>query len=235
MKKRIGSLTAVAFAALALSATSARSDVIVNGGFEFPSIGNTFYQNYGTFTNNPYAGPSFQGWSIPTNNVDIVNPMVGWGASAFQGSQILDLVGYGSTGAVSQSFTTTIGQTYQLTFAYSDNPGSGFTSQSAAQAAVLVLGAGNGSLLSTTISHDNAVSGNLNWTLYSGTFVANSESTTLNFNTLFGQNNGGIMLDAVAVSAVPELSTWAMMLLGFAGVGFIAYRRSKKAAAAATA
>jgi hypothetical protein len=29
------------------------------------------------------------------------------------------------------------------------------------------------------------------------------------------------------VAAVPEPSTWAMMILGFAGVGFIAYRRSK--------
>jgi hypothetical protein len=31
-----------------------------------------------------------------------------------------------------------------------------------------------------------------------------------------------------AVSAVPEPSTWAMMLLGFAGVGFMAYRRKSK-------
>jgi hypothetical protein len=30
------------------------------------------------------------------------------------------------------------------------------------------------------------------------------------------------------VSAVPEPSTWAMMLLGFAGVGFMAYRRKSK-------
>ena len=29
-------------------------------------------------------------------------------------------------------------------------------------------------------------------------------------------------------SAVPEPSTWAMMLLGFAGVGFMTYRRSRK-------
>ena len=28
-----------------------------------------------------------------------------------------------------------------------------------------------------------------------------------------------------AVAAVPEASTWAMMILGFAGVGFMAYRR----------
>jgi hypothetical protein len=30
------------------------------------------------------------------------------------------------------------------------------------------------------------------------------------------------------VSVVPELSTWAMMLIGFAGVGFVAYRRTRK-------
>jgi hypothetical protein len=36
-----------------------------------------------------------------------------------------------------------------------------------------------------------------------------------------------------AVSAVPEPSTWAMMLLGFAGVGFMGYRRRKSALAVA--
>jgi hypothetical protein len=30
------------------------------------------------------------------------------------------------------------------------------------------------------------------------------------------------------VSSVPELSTWAMMLIGFAGIGFMAYRRQRK-------
>jgi Domain of unknown function (DUF4082)/PEP-CTERM motif len=32
------------------------------------------------------------------------------------------------------------------------------------------------------------------------------------------------------VSAVPEPSTWAMMIFGFAGVGFVAYRRKSKPA-----
>ena len=31
-----------------------------------------------------------------------------------------------------------------------------------------------------------------------------------------------------AVGGVPEPSTWAMMILGFAGVGFMAYRGSRK-------
>jgi hypothetical protein len=34
----------------------------------------------------------------------------------------------------------------------------------------------------------------------------------------------------VNVSAVPEPSTWAMMILGFAGIGFMAYRRKAKPA-----
>ena len=31
-----------------------------------------------------------------------------------------------------------------------------------------------------------------------------------------------------AVSAIPEPSTWAMMILGFAGIGFLSYRRSRR-------
>ena len=40
-------------------------------------------------------------------------------------------------------------------------------------------------------------------------------------------------LSLVETSAVPEPSTWAMMILGFAGVGFMAYRRKSKPASMA--
>ena len=36
-------------------------------------------------------------------------------------------------------------------------------------------------------------------------------------------------VSAVLQAAVPEPSTWAMMILGFMGIGFVAYRRSPKA------
>jgi outer membrane lipase/esterase len=40
-----------------------------------------------------------------------------------------------------------------------------------------------------------------------------------------------VIADAfVAVATVPEPSTWAMMILGFAGIGFMAYRRKSKPA-----
>jgi hypothetical protein len=37
------------------------------------------------------------------------------------------------------------------------------------------------------------------------------------------------------VAAVPEPSTWAMMILGFAGLGFMAYRRKQNGAALSVA
>jgi hypothetical protein len=66
--------------------------------------------------------------------------------------------------------------------------------------------------------------------------------TTANFNTdsfgyyfaadLIRLSNGatGSVAAANFTAAVPEPSTWAMMILGFAGVGFMAYRRKNKMA-----
>jgi hypothetical protein len=49
-----------------------------------------------------------------------------------------------------------------------------------------------------------------------------------------GVTIGGIPIEperSTAVArAVPEITTWAMMLLGFAGIGFLAYRRNTKPA-----
>ncbi len=45
-----------------------------------------------------------------------------------------------------------------------------------------------------------------------------------------------VIADAfVAVATVPEPSTWAMMIVGFAGIGFMGYRRSRKSTMALTA
>jgi PEP-CTERM motif len=59
------------------------------------------------------------------------------------------------------------------------------------------------------------------------------------FSTPFGNGTvklvGDIQFSAtggpidITVAPVPEPSTWAMMILGFAGVGFMAYRRKAKA------
>jgi hypothetical protein len=43
-----------------------------------------------------------------------------------------------------------------------------------------------------------------------------------------GNFTGTMTPITLEVAAVPETSTWAMMILGFAGIGFMAYRRSRK-------
>ena len=43
-------------------------------------------------------------------------------------------------------------------------------------------------------------------------------------------NTGPVDVSTGNTGAVPEPSTWAMMILGFAGIGFIAYRRKSKPA-----
>ncbi len=53
---------------------------------------------------------------------------------------------------------------------------------------------------------------------------------TLDTPTPLHASRGPIELTLSPVVAVPEPSTWAMMLLGFAGIGFVAYRRKSKPA-----
>jgi hypothetical protein len=48
-------------------------------------------------------------------------------------------------------------------------------------------------------------------------------------NTTYHQNDGSGEF-VLQVAAVPEPSTWAMMILGFCGVGFMAYRRKNRMA-----
>jgi len=47
---------------------------------------------------------------------------------------------------------------------------------------------------------------------------------------LFSAQNQLLGDVAIQVSAVPEPSTWAMLILGFAGIGFMAYRRKSRPA-----
>jgi hypothetical protein len=66
-------------------------------------------------------------------------------------------------------------------------------------------------------------------TSYSFTFTT-AIGGALQFTETGPSNQQGNILDDVVLTAVPEPSTWAMMILGFLGVGFVAYRRKSAAA-----
>ena len=72
-----------------------------------------------------------------------------------------------------------------------------------------------------TTSHVNAVGGPLN-------DIAYDSYPTGIIPTGFDWSEG--VIGTATVAAVPELSTWSMMILGFAGAGFMVYRRKSKEA-----
>jgi hypothetical protein len=63
----------------------------------------------------------------------------------------------------------------------------------------------------------------------------NADVTYIINSVGIGNFLGGIDVSVadIAVAAVPEPATWSMMILGFAGIGFMAYRRSRKGLALA--
>lgn len=68
------------------------------------------------------------------------------------------------------------------------------------------------------------------WSTDVFSFVGNATDALVFAGTaLPGDHSSAI--DSVTIATVPEPATWAMMILGFFGIGFMAYRRKSPAAA----
>ena len=68
--------------------------------------------------------------------------------------------------------------------------------------------------------------------LYSQTGLPPNDNGALFYTDLPNSGSGTVTVTPVT-PGIPEPSTWAMLLLGFAGLGFVGYRRTKKSALAA--
>jgi choice-of-anchor C domain-containing protein len=187
-----------ALAALLLPAV-AHGNLISNGGFEAPTV---YFYGYQTMTSLP-------GWTVsPGGQVDVEG---GGFWQAAEGNQSLDSVGNTGPGTyIQQSFSTTIGQSYDLTFDYANNPTGTYCTNN-----VLVTGATT--LLNSVISHGGSANNNMNWVSFSQVFVADSSLTTLRFTHLGAATDplgSGIALDAISVEAVPEPSVLTVFVIG---------------------
>jgi hypothetical protein len=65
------------------------------------------------------------------------------------------------------------------------------------------------------------------------TFFGQGTPPTGNAYGELSSNPGAFGVGHFTLTTVPETSTWAMMLIGFAGLGAVSYRASRKSAAAA--
>jgi hypothetical protein len=92
-----------------------------------------------------------------------------------------------------------------------------------------------------TFDLQSSFSAAANTTYWLGLTNSGSTNNAAWWVTTSGQGNGytgslplnsdfAFYLNGTITSPVPEPSTWAMMILGFAGVGFMAYRRKSKVA-----
>ena len=197
-------------AAMALfGATSAfaAANLLSNGDFENTGFGGTS-SYYSIPGDHPIPGDF--GWSVPVNNVDIVANGAFGPVLASGEAYNLDLVGYGSTGAIKQTVATTIGQTYRVTLDYSSNNGINNPTADITANSFTV----------------GTLTGSHSWQSFSGLFTAQSTSTDFQISESFGGGNAGVFLDNISLSAVPEPATWAMMLVGFGMVGFAMRKRS---------
>ena len=213
------------------------SELLINGSFETPVVPPSPPSNK-FLTVNAGAEPAGFGWTVEFSNVEIVaQGYIGGGGTlpfdgpAYHADQWLDLDGYPSPGAISQTFATVSGAPYALSFAYANNPYRG----SDASATVSVRNVADNVDLITPllITHGNSEPADYHWTP-SGTivFIAQGPSTKLMFvsndpSDIHG--DAGIFLDAISVAEAPEPSTLVLAGLGLSGLGLLAWRRKRNA------
>jgi choice-of-anchor C domain-containing protein len=214
MKLKSVALSGVVLYVLSLTGiTSARASLVVDGGFT-DAAGQSFITvvSPGTF-----GGVSGTAWAVTSGSVDIIGnywqpPVTGQGSVDLDGN---------SPGAISQTLSGLVtGQTYALTFALSGNP-DGLPQTKQVQVSI------NGQNQTFTFNDAGTTRPSpMNYAMESLTFTYNGTGNVLSFASLDDPSSAfGPVLGDVSVSAVPEASTWAMMILGFLGVGFMAYRR----------
>jgi choice-of-anchor C domain-containing protein len=164
MAAAIGVVATVALAASPVLAFAG----VTNGSFET-----------GTFSGAPFdtlnAGSTdLEGWTIDSGSVDWIGSY--WQAA--DGARSIDLDG-NAAGAISQTLATTIGNTYDVTFALSGNPFGG------PAAKTLTVGASGAASQSYTF--DIGIAGNspvdMKWATETYSFVATGTSTVLAFTS----------------------------------------------------
>ena len=204
----------IALAALA-TAASAQAALVSNGSFEAGT-------NPGAFTTLGTGSPNVTGWTIGAGTIDYIGSY--WQAS--DGVRSIDLNG-GSVGTISQTIAVNPGSRYTLTFDLSANPDGGL-GLNPYNVEVGLTGIAS-SVFSYNLTGANNAS-NMLWTGNTLTFTAVNAATVVRFTTLqTAACCWGPALDNVSVSAVPESSTWSMLIVGFGLVGVGARRRSGKA------
>ena len=219
----------VVFAGAMLGVTAvAEAASFTNGSFEIGTLINT-----ATFDSlSSGDSTSIPGWlvgGIYPAGVDYIGGY--WQPGA--GDRSIDLSG--STqgdgqmwGSIAQTFDTTPGQTYQVSFLLAGNPDNGPTVKTVDLFVDLT------SYGTRTFDVTGKTRSNMGWVTESFLFTAVSNSETITFRSDPTDNNTffGPALDNVSVTAVPLPAALPLFASGLAGLGWLGRRRRKQFQAA---
>ncbi|MBC9032441.1 PEPxxWA-CTERM sorting domain-containing protein [Sphingomonas sp. JC676] len=211
-----------AFASCAIASTAQAQNLLVNGGFEDSDSG--------------FVTPT--GWTNigPSNGV-VPYSAIGPGLTPYEGDNFYTIGGLGTNGisaigwGIGQSVATTIGNTYRLTFGFSDENGPGLET---------VLGVGiGGTVTQYTLTATNAGFFARQFQTATIDYIATGALTNISFTLLatnelgiIGNNDpliDGVIFEQIAVGnpgGVPEPASWATMIGGFGFAGAAMRRRS---------
>lgn len=198
-------LIAVAFAIALVSTESANAVPI-------------FFDDFNSTTTQALNQTVFTNWTVTSGSVDVIGD---GGSFAFLppgNGNYVDLDG--STGAPGTITTKMIfgAGSYVVAFDLAGSQGGANNVDPTAKTTEIAFSIG-GVTQSLTLNSTDPLH------TYSYMFTTTAPGQ-LSFSDLAGGNNNvGNLLDNVSVAAVPEPATWAMMLLGFLGIGFLGYRR----------
>ena len=213
---KMGTGTAIAVSVVWLAASSPARAVIISASFETPALNSPGIQ-YGpdefSYNTNATGAVVIPGFAFNGFSGIINNGSAGVFPDTTFGTQAAFLQGYvGSGSEIVWSISGLTPGTYTLSF---NEVGS------------LIVPAETFSVSAFGSSPVSFTPGS-SYTTQTLSFVASASSGDIDFVGVAVNGNQASAIDNLIVAPVPEPSTWAMMILGFAGVGFMAYRRRNK-------
>ena len=219
---RVCTVAFVAFGGLAFGlADTAHANLITNGSFETGTDPGSQF-----LTVDAPDSTKITGWTVGGASVDYIGgywqPGQGVRSIDLSGSHDFDGTEWGS---LSQTFATTPGATYVVSFLLSGNPDDGPNPKTVD----VTVGSTFQQFTFDLLAHPTSL-GDMGWVLKSFDFVADGPSQTITFasdaianNTFFGP-----ALDNVDVSPIPTPATLPLFLTGLALLALWAWPRRKR-------